>query len=105
MAGNFHLREIRSTEITSEELDQMELYSNRSIPVKLRMAFKNNNISLPDDDEIFKLSENMVKTHGPGGFEIWNEDVRLSVYPVRDSYGTAIKYGDGYYMIKFAHKD
>jgi len=45
----------------------------------------------------------MVRTHGFMAYEIWNEYGKLKVYPDRDDYGTAIKSGDGFYMIMFAH--
>lgn len=84
-----------------EELEQMEKYTSRPIPMKLRKAFENHGISLPEDVEISKSSENF----GIRGFEVRNEVGTLNVYPYSRNYGIAIKFGDEYYMITFSHAD
>lgn len=88
-----------------EELDKMKIYTDSSIPTKLKKAFENNGISLSEDDRIFKLSENMVRTHGFMAYEIRNEEGKINVYHNRDDYGTAFKFGEKYYRIMLAHED
>jgi len=88
-----------------EELDKMKIYTDSSIPTKLRRAFENNGISLSEDDRIFKLSENMVRTHGDMAYEIRNEEGKLNVYHSRGDYGTAFEFGEKYYRIMFPHGD
>ncbi|HWR26683.1 MAG TPA: hypothetical protein VN316_02285 [candidate division Zixibacteria bacterium] len=88
-----------------EELDKMKIYTDSSIPAKLRKTFENNGISLSEDDRIFKLSENMVRTHGEMAYEIRNEEGKINVYHNRGDYGTAFKFGEKYYRIMFTHGD
>lgn len=85
-----------------EELEQMEIYSNRPLSIKLRKVFENHNISLPEDAQLFKLYENVFST---SGFEIRNEEGSLNFYPNRYDNGIAIKFGDKFYMITFPHGD
>ena len=85
--------------------NNMEIYTDSSIPTRLKKAFENNGISLSEDNRIFKLSENMVRTHGEKAYEIRNEDGKINVYHNRGDYGTAFKFGENYYMIEFTHGD
>lgn len=88
-----------------EELDKMKIYTDSSIPTKLKKAFENNDISLSENNRIFKLSENMVRTHGDKAYEIRTESGKINVYNNRGDYGTAFKFGEKYYMITFTHGD